>query len=454
MRLLVSCSHNGSVKEIVCNKGTDTSIQTALQPFSVRTNLISGGSSSGTVSQMLAVSGKLLLCARDSGVVELYSSKQKPIEYEPMEGEQEDLRPRFDINEFELLSSVDGLLDDSKLEHISKKSAKRTKIYDTFVSLSSLPQKKNTHFLLGTKSGLIHIIEIANGQKLNVVKTHELKAPMDFVQIYDNETNDKEVVFAYGGEENLVKLIKLFNNYTDLEKIWEAKNVANDRLDMRVPVWPTALKFLDPIKSGNIDSDKLNYQFAVVTHWSHLGIYQTQHGRKPLHYIDLLPNREPISNLEMVADNADDLTPAGNLKSSNIDNFTFVATDFKKNVLRFNNKGRLITKFGRDDIVGSPYFIKVINEKYLVQGGVDRYVRVFDLQSARRIAKVYVTGKCSHVVMLNDDEIEIPIPAEEKKKAEQIKKKRQHQPENETEQDVEELWDHLESGSKSKKVKS
>lgn len=452
MRLLVSCSHNGSVKEIVCNKDTDTSIQTALQPFSIKTNLISGNTT-GTVSQMLAVNDSLLLVARDSGVVELYKSKQKPIEYEPLEGEQEDLRPKFNISDFELLSNVDGLLDDSKLEQISKKSAKRTKIYDTFVSFSQLSSKK-THFLLGSKSGLAHIIEIQNGKKLNVVKAHELKAPMDFVQIYDNETNNKEIVFAYGGEENLVKLIKLFNNYLEIKKIWEAKNVANDRLDMRVPVWPTALKFLNPIKSDKIDSDKLNYQFVVVTHWAHLGIYQTQHGRKPLHYIDLLPGREPLSNLEMVVNNLEDLTPAGNLKSSDINNFTFVATDFKKNVLKFNNKGRLITKFGRDDIVGTPYFIRVINDKYLVQGGVDRYVRVFNLQSARRIAKVYVTGKCNNVIMLDDEEIEIPIPAQEKKKAEQIRKKRQHQPENETEQDVEELWDHLESGNKSKKVKN
>lgn len=452
MRLLVSCNHNGSVKEIVCNKGTDTSIQTALQPFSIKTNLI-GKKNSGTVSQMIAIDGSLLLVARDSGVVELYESKLKSIEYDEMDGEQEDLRPRFNINDFNLLGSVDGLLDDSKLEIISKKSAKRTKIYDTFVSLSQLSSKKLC-FLLGTKSGLIHIIEIEKNQTLKVTKTHELKAPMDFLQIYDNESNEKECIFAYGGEENLVKLIKLSNNFTQIEKIWEAKNVANDRLDMRVPVWPTALKFLDPIKSDKIDSSKLNYQFIVVTHWAHLGIYQTQHGRKPLHYIDLLPNREPLANLEMVADNCDDLTPEGNLKSSDINNFTFVSTDFKKNVLRFNNKGRLITKFGRDDIVGTPYFIKVINEKYLVQGGVDRYVRVFDLQSARRIAKIYVTGKCNNVIMLDDNEIEIPIPAQEKKKAEQIKKRRQHQPENETEQDVEELWDQLESSTKTKKVKN
>ncbi|SMN22565.1 similar to Saccharomyces cerevisiae YGL111W NSA1 Constituent of 66S pre-ribosomal particles, involved in 60S ribosomal subunit biogenesis [Maudiozyma saulgeensis] len=446
MRLLVSCTHNGSLKEIVCNPGTDTSIQTATQPLSVKSHMIENANAK--ISQLLNIEDTLVV-ARDNGTVELYHSKRVPhtVVSEDVtsttEGESIDLKPEFDITEFESLSTVKDLLDDTILESISKKSSMRTKIYDTFVNMHQLPNNKDI-LLLATKSGLIHIIEIKKRKNLKLIKTHKVIAPLDFAQIYDN-TKSKSIVFAYGGEENLVKLVQLSNNFKELTKIWEAKNVANDRLDMRVPVWPTGLKFLNPQDSDKIDSDKLNYQFVVVTHWSHLGIYQTQHGRKPLQYIDLLPKREPLARLEMVGD----LTPTGNLKSSDINNFSLITTDLKKNVMRFNNKGRLITKFGKDDIVGSPYFVKTVNGKYVLQGGLDRYVRVFDLESARRIAKVYVTGKCNNILLLDDEDVEIP---QLQPKGKQSQKKR-HQPENETEQDVEELWDHLEENNTSKKAK-
>jgi len=455
MRLLVSCTHNGSLKEIVCNQDTDTSVQTARQPFSVKAHMVEDANAK--ISQLLSVGGSLVV-ARDNGSVELYDCTRVPHTVDSDDVTTDDitattdkeeapvvLKPMFDITEFELLSTVSDLLNDTRLENASKKSSMRTKIYDTFVSMHQLPNNKNV-LLLASKSGLVHIISIKKNT-LKLIKTHEIIAPLDFAQIYDN-TNSKSVVFAYGGEENLVKLVKLSANFKELTKIWEAKNVANDRLDMRIPVWPTALKFLNPQDSNKIESDKLNYQFVVVTHWSHLAVYQTQHGRKPLEYIDLLLKRDPLACLEMVG-NEKLMTAAGNLKSSDVNDFSFVTTDLKKNVMRFNNKGRLITKFGKDDIVGSAFFVITVKGKYLLQGGLDRYVRVFDLESARRIAKVYVTGKCNNVLMLDDDEVEIPQPPGKGKRAQ----KKRHQPENETEQDVEELWGHLEENGSRKKTK-
>lgn len=452
MRLIVGCAHNGSIKEIVCNAGTDTSVQTAPQPLSVKSHLKEGAQA--TVCQMYTFDDKVVM-ARANGSVQLYKITKQAHQkknVEPVENTNEANtstpvpEPEFDVSQFEELSSLTNLLDDSRLEKVFQKSTKRTKIYDTFVSLS--PVAGSTHdLLLACKSGLIYIISVEK-DTIKQLSKHEVKAPLDFAQVYDN-TKTESVVFAYGGEENLVKLAKLSKDYSELSQIWEAKNVANDRLDMRVPVWPTALRFLNPAKSTDkTDSNKLNYQFVVVTHWSHLGIYNTQHGRKPQQYIDLLPKREPLAHLTMCG-SAEDITPAGNLGSDNISNFTFVTADLKKDILRFNSKGRLLNKYGKGDIVGSASFIQAVDGKYLLAGGLDRYCRVYDLESSRRIAKVYVTGKVNCISMLDDNEIVIPRPESQTKQAQ--KKKKKHQIENETEQDVEELWDHLEGSNKKAK---
>ena len=450
MRLIVSCAHNGSVKEIVCNAGTDTSVQTAPQPLSVKSHLKEGANA--TVCQMYTFGDKVIM-ARSNGSVELYKITKQAHEAKPVEPVEQTENPtgpaplpepEYDVSQFEMLSSLSNLLNDARLEKVFQKSTKRTKIYDTFVSLAPVPQSTN-EFLLACKSGLIYIISVKKNTIKELAK-HEVKAPLDFAQVYDN-TKTGSLVFAYGGEENLVKLATLNKSFSELTQIWEAKNVANDRLDMRVPVWPTALRFLDPMESTktSADSDKLNYQFVVITHWSHLGIYNTNHGRKPQEYIDLFPKREPLAHLSMCGSTADDITPAGNLRSSDLKNFTFVTADLKKDIFRFNNKGRLLNKYGKGDIVGSASFIQTVDSKYLLAGGLDRYCRVYDLESSRRIAKVYVTGKVDCISMLDDDEIVIPQP---ESKAKQALKKKKHQIENETEKDVEELWDHLEGSNK------
>lgn len=446
MRLLVSCAHNGSLKEIVCNQGTDTAVQTALQPFHNKSHAVQGAHCN--IAQMYNLKSDKLLVARVNGVVELYDCARARVAATLEQSEESLVQPEFDINEFKMMSSITGLLDDSRLEHVFKKSTKRTKIYDTFVSLNRMPGKSDV-FLVATKSGLIHIVQLHN-DSIEKLFTHEVTAPLDFAQVYDNVNKGKEnVVFAYGGEENLVKLVQLTNSdFSELKQIWEAKNVANDRLDMRVPVWPTALKFLNPEASSKIDSDKLNFQFVTISHWSHLSVYKTQHGRRPISQIDLLPKREPLAQLQIIA-SEDIMTPAGNVKSQNIDSFSFVTTDLKKDILKFNNKGRLIGKFGRGDVMGSSTFIQIVKGKYLLQGGLDRYVRVYDLESTRIIAKIYVTGKVNNVIMIDEDEIVIPQAVDKKKVKEDKKRQRI---ENETEQDVEELWDDLENRNKKTKA--
>lgn len=308
MRLLVSCVDSGSIKEVLCNIGTDTSVQSALQPFHVAPHLAEG--LKAYVDRMWVISEDEAILARNSGVVELVKISKHLKENEALQvdpkGESKNEKslsddlPKFDISEFEITSSVSDLFDDAKLESLSSKSVKRTKLVDGFVTLCPIKKdSSNNTFVAATKSGLLHIIKKGEDKKLIKLASLGLKAPVEFLQLYDLEDTDTDkYIFAYGGEENLIKLVEIDSSFQSLKQIWEAKNVKNDRLDMRVPVWPMALRFLEPSPSKT-EKGKLNYQFAAITRWSHLTKYSTQHGRKPFAQIDLLPNREPLSQMEV-----------------------------------------------------------------------------------------------------------------------------------------------------------
>ncbi|CCE65897.1 hypothetical protein TPHA_0N01160 [Tetrapisispora phaffii CBS 4417] len=444
MRLLVSCIDNGSLKEIVCNQNTDTSVQTGLQPLHVEMHLAQGLGS--YVEKMCLVSPKIILLARANGAIELvqietvakYNDEDKKNSSLPL--------PEFEVSSFEVVDKLDGFTDNSRIEHLFKNSKKRTRVNDGFVTLSPMPHSVDT-FFVATKSGLIHVIKVdEKTNKLSKVSSLEVKAPLEFAQLYDLDINSDRIVFGYGGEENIVKLVELEKDFSSLKEIWEAKNVKNDRLDMRVPVWPVGLKFLLPYNGKDKDSTKLNYQFIIITRYSHLGKYRTQHGRKPMEYIDLLPNREPLTSLKLIYEN---VTEQGNAETEDFNDIEVVTTDTKKDVMKFDHSGRLLCKFGKQDIVGASKFIDVDDQKYLLQGGFDRYLRIFDLQSNKRTVKIYVGSKIQSVLVLDDEEVEIP---DDPNSPEYAKKMRKLKREQQTKEDnEEELWDSLDKRSKKQK---
>ncbi|CAL9728323.1 ribosome biogenesis protein Nsa1p [Monosporozyma unispora] len=443
MRFLIGCPENGSIKEIICNIETDSSKKDSIQPFHSENSISEGSNNKIDLWYSLKNDKGKMIISRNNGVLQLVNRKDELKEVE-------EKQIKYNVSQFEMLDFIneDDLLSNKRLEPLFAKSKKRTKLLDAFICISPL-NKEETKYLIGTKSGLIHIVELNDTfTKISKTISHEVRAPLEFIQLYDNEeSKDGDYIFALGGEENLVKLFKLSSDFQTVKQFWEAKNVKNDRLDMRVPVWPMALKFLNPIADAK-EKDKINYQFVTITRFSHLGVYQTQHGKKPLHYIDILPNRDPLTSLEFVAD-AELITPSGNLKSSDIDNFTFITTDTRKDVLKYTNKGRLLGKYGKSDIVGAVNYIKNISgDKYLIEVGLDRYLRVFDINSLKTLIKVYVGAKAHFVELLDDEDVELPQPISKNPKK---RSKQAILEEAEKDEDPEALWDELEKGPKKAK---
>ncbi|CDF88533.1 BN860_12486g1_1 [Zygosaccharomyces bailii CLIB 213] len=414
MRLLISCQEGGSLKEAVCAVGTDSSVQNAEQPLKVDPIFSDGADN---CVDIMHVSGDNLLLGRHNGLLEL-----------------------LELEGYQSLDHISNLLDDARMEPFYSRSKKRVKLKDCFVAFQPL---RDNHFFLATKSGLIHILKIEDNRQLLKIQTLEVIGPLDFAQVCDNWGKQHgKYVFGYGGEENQIKLVEMEADFSKLRQIWEAKNVKNDRLDMRVPVWPTAMKFLQPSSTGSTVDDKVNYQFIVITHWSYLGHYNTQHGRRPLTYKQLFKNREALEHLEVVSPLS---TSLGNVATDQFRDFAIITTDTKRNVYKYDINGRLLSKIGRGDISGAASFVKVVEPGCLLEGGLDKYARIYDVCSGERLIKVYAGASIKYITLLDAARA---VPSENQ----YVASKRKPVENREGEEDADELWKELdEKNSKRQK---
>ncbi|AMD21298.1 HER019Wp [Eremothecium sinecaudum] len=430
MRLLIASEDSGCVKECIANRGTNTAVQTGLQPLHLQSHLAQG--LLNHVQKILQVNHAQTLLGRANGNLELVK-----LEMSERELTEED-QPKFEVGNYEVQASLEGLFDAGKLCESSKN---QTEVVDKFVELYALPGAEST-YVAATKSGLLHFFTVHDG-KLCATVTHELKGPVDFVQLYDLSSTMKEHIFAYGGEENQVKIVEVKRDLSHVTQIWACKNVPNDRLDLKVPIWPVALKFFGACEESN--DSKLNLQFLTISRYAHLRFYQTNHGRKPVKSIDLLPKKESLVSLQLVGD----LSPLGNAKSSKTDEFSIITTDTKTNVFQFSTSGQLLGKFGSSDITGFSSVAVAHKQRYLLQGGLDRYLRVFRLKDRELLMKVYTGGKITDVILLDEADIKLPSdPKDEKKHARQMRKKSEMD-ELEANDDI---WLELDSKKKKRKV--
>lgn len=432
MRILIASDDSGSLKEVICNKNTDTSVKTALQPFHLEAHLKQG--LNNRINKVCMIDQENLLLGRNNGVIELVSRVTICKEVE------QDKSPNYDVSEFDVKDFIGGLFDQSSLDELSKKSKKRSPMKDEFVELYQLPGKDHT-FMAACKSGSIIFFEAdLETLKLKRIGEQKLRAPMEFVTLYDLNIDLEydSYVFAYAGEENLVKLIQIPSDFGSVDTIWSAKNVAFDRLGLRVPAWDVALRFLQ-------SSEKSVFKFMTITKYSHFRQYSTdQEDCRPINSVDLLPNREPLSSLLVLHNRS----PLGNSLEQDFEKVEFLTTDIKHDVFHFSAQGRLLRKIGKGDISGYASTI-MIKKNYLLQGGLDRYVRVFDLTSFRLIIKVFSGGKISALELLDDKELKLPLSQEEIKKGKKNFKRKLTADEHEVEND--DLWEELENTSNKKK---
>ncbi|KAK6454487.1 ribosome biogenesis protein NSA1 [Scheffersomyces xylosifermentans] len=431
MKFLVSSNDTGVVKEVIFNRGTDTSKQDATQPKSIK-NFCSepDATRKNRIVHMLDYESKFLVAVRLGGEVSVYEINDDEYEVE---------------DEYKY-----NLLHNYKLEGINE---------DMPVSLLAVEELEGV--IVAYQSGKIVIISFKE-DKFD-------RAPV-VVQLPGNKTisdftaNPSEAgVFAYGGEENDVRVIRLFekdfladsfdSKVTDKhfkpQVLFTAKNVKNDHLDLRVPVWITQLRFFT-------EQPESGYKFITATKYGQIRIYDTNHGRRPVK--DYTVCERPI--LRMTFADEDETEVIISDSHNLIAKHSLVKVDEKALKTNSASAGTIIKPVAKllgkfVDQFGATYGIRV-GEGLLVTGGLDRYLRVFDLDTREVIAKAYLGVEIADLIVLEyeDEEEEEEVVDEELLKLQQRRRRRELR-DAEEESDEEELWNQLDESeeSKSKDVK-
>ncbi|KAI9498615.1 WD40-repeat-containing domain protein [Zychaea mexicana] len=150
-------------------------------------------------------------------------------------------------------------------EHVNKESV--------FVGLHA----DEKHLMTCTSSGHVSYTLLSSYEKTNTINTttcisSNLGADLCIMRVHPTKTH----LFAVGGKENDLKVYDAnLLKEEDGEKkglVFQAKNVKNDFLDLRVKVWIHDLQFLN--EEGT--------RIVTATHYHQIRVYDTRKQRRPI----------------------------------------------------------------------------------------------------------------------------------------------------------------------------
>jgi ribosome biogenesis protein NSA1 len=190
--------------------------------------------------------------------------------------------------------------------------------------------------------------------------------------------------FAVGGKEMDAELWDIATQ----TRTFKARNVPHDFLDMRLPVWITALEFLGAEgTSGEGASGGGGNTFVTGTAYKQMRIYDTR------------AQSRPVQNLNDVSEyrvNALAVTP---------DQSTIVMGDTAGGMSSFDV--RMLKRSGR--FVGPAGSIRSLSchptAPYIASVGLDRVLRVFDLRTRINTHTVYMKQRLNSVLFTDEPEL-------------------------------------------------
>ena len=197
---------------------------------------------------------------------------------------------------------------------------------------------------------------------------------------------------ATGGQENDLKLFDI----TKKEPLFHAKNLANDWLSLRQPVWIRDIGFIH--KSEEINNLP---KMAVVTDSGFLRIYDPKVQRRPVVNVPLVDH--PLISMAVFPENTSPGPLPFIVAGSAQGWLSIVDLRQPKAAQGKPLPGNCIVKHRLEGrcrgIAGSTRSVEVLprsnGKPLIVAGGLDRFVRVFDsaLPKSGAMSKVYVKSK-------------------------------------------------------------
>ncbi|KAK3718783.1 hypothetical protein QZH41_014033, partial [Actinostola sp. cb2023] len=231
---------------------------------------------------------------------------------------------------------------------------------------------ERNQMLLGLRSGLVKTYDVEQStfvdeRDCDVKDTHftglfcynRLKSKLEVIFQECDIITTTHILLGQEAKQNDLKIWDLNKSG---ENIFKAKNVRNDTLDLRVPVWVTDLGFLPSAGSPKV---------VTGTGYHQLRLYDTAAKNRPVFSMDF--EDCPISSL-CVTDQENTFI-VGNTAG------TMSVVDLRKGQAVGNFKG----------FAGSIRCIEYCEETRRVAAcGLDRFLRVYDLKSRKLLQKVYL----------------------------------------------------------------
>lgn len=274
-------------------------------------------------------------------------------------------------------------------EEIAHWSDRDMSTEDPFVTIAEL----DGTIITCTANGWIS----CRNQKENSMKPYRQQFPSPVSKLRVDTASGLEEpllpgVFAIGGKEHDLELWQAASDNRvgrELEGgrsaaysvVWRAKNVKNDELDLRVPVWISDLQFLESYNG--------RWRIATCTRFRHVRIYDTSRSRRPILSVEI--GESPLVSL--VVSNEDEL----------------ILSDSHSGVCAFSISQKRVTHLFKG-AAGSAISLAIGASEHgpvLAAVGLDRYLRVYDVQTRRQIGKVFLKTKMTGVVCIDgNDKIE------------------------------------------------
>ncbi|KAK9369567.1 hypothetical protein V1509DRAFT_619842 [Lipomyces kononenkoae] len=385
MKVLVAAEDSGSLKEISFPFGTNTSVQQSTKP--AITTFASAGRSSYVQRMIIAKlnSGKEYICiARKGGIVQLY-----------------DIEPPHAL--FVEWKDMTHPADDAfvGLEYVEGKLSSCTATGKLVMrDLHSISDSTNDYFTL-------------------------LGEPINAFRVHPKQPN----IIAYGGKERELE-ISIIQNMHPREsdssesdrpsswyiaaiptgrslshrKVWKAKNVKNDELDLRVPVWISDIRFLDVNRNSETD-----FRVVVSTRFGHVRVYETKYSRKPIVNVEvgdhpLIALSPYINDHEIIYCDTNSTTARFNLINGRKGGHYSGAAGSILCLDSFfpeQEQEQCERTAADEDAMASAARLHSGEVPLLATGGLDRFLRVYNLQTRELVAKVFVGAKLSAVCIVD-----------------------------------------------------
>lgn len=265
---------------------------------------------------------------------------------------------------------------------------------------------------------LVVCTNLGRAQVTTVRPSGELKTsifnvagPIDVMRVHSGDVAGAGgPCIAFGGKENDLQIWRSREVEASdlawfmLDPHWQAKNVKDDELGLRVPVWISDLQFMP---SPSTATQAEGYRIATCTRYNHVRLYDTSKSRRPIVSVEI--GQYPLTKLLTfrwwpslhAICNTETATPAEQATERD----SVVVTDTHGNVYSYNLASRKLNGAykGFNCAVSDIAFDGAQDQpgdargSHLCVAGVDGFVRTYDAHTRKQVSCLYTGKKITHL---------------------------------------------------------